>query len=115
MLLEHKRCYGLGLDAPVGIDAVVTVCSKRAHTTMHGFGLGCSVHRMLLQRERYYCLDMDALLTKCSGNGEHKDYSGLGTDVLVTTYSKTTNVCLIWAPMLWSPLCSRKMNIDIMA
>ena len=93
MLLEHERCYGLGMDA------LVTVCSWNTNVTMVWawmlwspyalgtrtllwFGHGCSGHRMLLEHERYYGLAMGALVTVCSWN---------------------TNVTMVWAWMLWSP------------
>ena len=74
MLLEHERNYGLGMDA------LVTVCSRNTNGIMIWawklwspyalgtraeiwFGHGCSGHRMLLERERKYCLGMGALVT----------------------------------------------------
>ena len=73
MLLEHESYSG------VGMDAVVTVCSR--NTTVIWFGDGCSGHRMLLEHERYY---------------------GLGMDALESVGSSNTNVIMIWACMLWS-------------
>ena len=91
MLLEHKREYGLGMDA------LVTVCSWNTNEIMLWawmlwspyalgtrtrlcFGHGCAGHRMLLEHERYYDLGMDALVIVCSRN---------------------TNVIMIRAWMLW--------------
>ena len=119
MLLEHKRYYGLGMDA------TVTVCSWNTNVivvwawvlqcryalgtrTLLWFGHGCSSDRMLLEHERYYGLGMDALIIECSatrmsfwfGHGcysyrmllEHKRYYGLGMDATVTVCSWSTNV-----------------------
>ena len=43
-------------------------------------GHGCSSDRMLAKHERYYGLDMDALVSGCSRN---------------------KNVIMVWAWMLW--------------
>ena len=92
MLLEHKRNYGLGMDA------LVTVCSWNTNGIMIWawtlwsayalgtrtelwFGHGCSGHRMLLEHERNYDLGMDALVSVCSGK---------------------PNGTMIWAWTLWS-------------
>ena len=96
MLLEHKRNYGLGMDALVsvcswntngimvlGMDALVSVCSWNTNgimvwAWMHWlayalgtqtelwFGHGCSGERMLLEHERNNGLGMDALVSVCS-------------------------------------------------
>ena len=80
MLLEHKRNYGLGMDA------LVIVCSWNANGIMVWawmlsssyalgtrmelwFGHGCSGHRMLLEHDRFYGLGMDALVIVCSAGG----------------------------------------------
>ena len=91
MLLEHERCYGLGMDA------LVIVCSWNTNVimvwawmlglsyalgtrTLLWFGHGCSGYRMLLEHERYYGLGMDARVIVCFWN---------------------TNVIMVWAWMLW--------------
>ena len=130
MLLEHKRYHGLGTDALVivcsrstnvimawawmlwssyalgagallyglGMDALVIVCSWNTNVIMawarmlwssyaHGartlswLGHGCSGPRMLSEHERSY---------------------GLGTDALVLVCSRSTNIIMAWAWMLWS-------------
>ena len=72
MLLEHKRFYGLDMDA-----LVTVALGKR---TLLWFGRGCSDNRMPLEHKRYDGLGMDALVTECSWN---------------------TNVIVVWARMLW--------------
>ena len=147
MLLEHERNYGLG------VDALVSGCSRSTNVIMVWalmlwspyalgtrtelwFGHGCSGGRMLLKHERYYGLRMDALVTVCSrstnvimvwawmlwspyalgtrtslwfGHGcsgermlsKHERYYGLRMDALVTVCSRSTNVIMVWAWMLW--------------
>ena len=77
MLLKHERYYVLGMDA------LVSRCSRKTKVTMLWawilwlagalgtrallwFGHGCSGYHMLLEHERYYALDMDALVSGCS-------------------------------------------------
>ena len=96
VLVDHKRHYGLGMDA------LVTVCSwtrnvimvwawmhwspcARGPRTLLWFGHGCTGHRVLVDQKRHYGLGMDALVTVCSW---------------------TTNVLMVWAWMHWSP-CAR--------
>ena len=91
-LLEHEGNYGLGMDA------LVSVCSRNTNGVMvwawmlwsaHAletrmelwFGHGCSGQRTLLEREGNYGLGMDALVSVCSWN---------------------TNGIMVWAWMLWS-------------
>ena len=79
VLLEHKRNYGLGMDA------LVSVCSWNTsgimawawtHSlayalgtqTLLCFGHGCSGDCKLLEHERNYGLDMDALVSVRSWN-----------------------------------------------
>ena len=79
MLSKHERYYGLGMDA------LVTVCSRNTNVimvwawmhwspyaletrTLLWFEHGCTGHRMLSKHERYYGLGMDALVTVCSRN-----------------------------------------------
>ena len=90
MLSKHGRYYGLGMDALVsgcsrnthvnhygsGKDALVRGCSRNMNVIMVGHG--CSSDRLLAKHERYYGLDMDAMLTVCSRN---------------------TNVIIVWAWM----------------
>ena len=45
MLSKHERHYDLGMDA------LVTVCSRNTNVIM--IGHGCSGHRMLSKHERY--------------------------------------------------------------
>ena len=78
MLLEHERDSGLGMDA------LVTVCSRNTNgimvwawmlwsadalgtRTRLWFGHGCSGHRMLWEHERDYGLGMDALVMYALG------------------------------------------------
>ena len=79
MLLEHKRNYGLGMDALVsvcswntsGIRAqawMLWLAYALGTRTELWFGHGCSGHRMLLEHERNYGLGMDALVSVCSWN-----------------------------------------------
>ena len=92
MLWEHERDYGLGMDA------LVSVCSRNTNGIMVWawmlwsayvlgtrtglwFGHGCSGQRMLWEHERDYGLGMSALVSVCSGN---------------------TNEIMVWAWMLWS-------------
>ena len=92
MLSEHERYYGLGMDA------LVIVCSWNTNVimawarmlwssyalgtrTLSWFGHGCSGHRMLSEHERSYGLGMVALVMVCS---------------------RSTNVIMVWAWMLWS-------------
>ena len=96
VLVDHKRNYGLGMDA------LVTVCSwtrnvimvwawmhwspcARGPRTLLWFGHGCTGHHVLVDQKRHYGLGMDALVTLCSW---------------------TTNVIMGWAWMHWSP-CAR--------
>ena len=72
MILQHKRNYGLGMDA------VVTVCSWNTNGIMIWAWMLRSLyaietqtkwsfgHGMLLQDGRNYGLGMDALVTACS-------------------------------------------------
>ena len=93
ILLEYERDYALGMDA------LVTVCSWNTNEIMLWarllwspyalgirtrlcFGHGCSGLHMLLEYERDYALDMDALVIVCSWN---------------------TNEIMLWVWMLWSP------------
>ena len=91
MLLEHERYYGLGMDAQVIVGSwntnVIMVWAwmlglsyALGTGTLLWFGHGCSGYRMLLERERYYGLGMDARVIVCSWN---------------------TNVIMVWAWMLW--------------
>ena len=57
----------------------------RGPRTLLWFGHGCTGHRVLVDHECHYGLDMDALVTVCSW---------------------TTNVIMVWAWMHWSP-CAR--------
>ena len=57
MLSIHKRYYGLGMDA------LVTVCSRNTNVISIWFGHGCTGNRMFAKHERYYGLDMDALVS----------------------------------------------------
>ena len=92
MLWEHKRNYGLGMDA------LVIACSGNTNEIMvwawmlwssHALGTqtelwlghGCSCDRMLWQHERNYGLGLDDLVIACSGN---------------------THEIMVWAWMLWS-------------
>ena len=72
MLSEHER------NCDLGMDALVTVCSKNTNGIM--IWHGCSGNRMLLEHEWSYDLGMDALGTVCSWN---------------------TNGIMIWGWMLW--------------
>ena len=92
MLLEHKRYYGLGLDALVIASSWNTnvimvwawmLWSSYALGTRTSlcFGRGCSGHRKLLEHERH---------------------CGFGMDALVIVSSWNTNVIMVWAWMLWS-------------
>ena len=71
---------------------------------------------MLLEREGYFGLGMDALVTVCSWNMnvilvwachrmllESESYFGLGMDDLVPVCSWNAKVVLVWAWMLLSP------------
>ena len=97
MLLEHKRNYGLGMDA------LVMVCSWNRNGIMVWawmlwssyalgtraelwFGHGCSGHHMLL---------------------EHKRNCGLGMDALVIVCSLNMSGVMVWAWMFWSPYALR--------
>ena len=66
---EHKRYYGLGMDAQgtVGMDALVTACFRGTYALerrkLLWFGHGCTGHRTLSEHERFYGLAMDALDT----------------------------------------------------
>ena len=108
--LERERNYGLGMDA------LVSMCSWNANGNMVWawmlwlayalgtrtelwFGHGCSGWRVLLERERKYGLDMDALLSVCSWNTN--GIKGLGMDALVSVCSWNTNTIMVWAWMLW--------------
>ena len=98
MLLEHKRYYGLGMEATATVcswntnditamDGNVTVCSWNTNAIMiRAWMLSSSSalkhDRMLLEHERYYGLGMGATVTVCSWN---------------------TNVLMVWAWALWSP------------
>ena len=99
MLFEHKRYYGLGMDAVVEVYCWNTNIimfwawalwspSAFGTRTLLWFGHGCSCDRMLLEHERYY--GMDALVTACSVN--------------VSVSSPNTNVIMVWAWMLWLSL-----------
>ena len=92
MLLEHERCYGLGMDALVIVYSrntnVIMVWAWMLWSsyalgarTLSWCGHGCSGHRMLSEHERHYGLGMDALVTVCSCS---------------------TNVIMVWAWILWS-------------
>ena len=146
---NHERYYGLGMGA------LFTVCSRTTNVimvwawvlwlpyaleprTLLWSGHGCSGYRMLSNHECYYGLSMDALFTVCSrttnvimvwawvlwlpyaleprmllwsGHGcsgyrmlsNHECYYGLGMDALVTICSRTTNVIMVWAWVLWLP------------
>ena len=129
MLLEHKRTYGLSMDA------LVSVCSWNTNGIML-FGHGCTGSRMLLEHERNYGLGMDALVTVCSWNTngimvwpwmhwfayalgtgtelwfghrcsggrmllEHERNYGSGIDALVRVCSWNTHGIMVWAWMLW--------------
>ena len=71
--------------------------------TLFGFKHGCFGQRMLWERERYYGLGMDALVSKCSGNvkvvmvwawmiwSAYERYYGLGKHALVSVCSGNTN------------------------
>ena len=90
MRSKHKRYYGLGMDALVivcsrnthvmwsGHGCTGNVCSRNTHVMWSGHG--CTGNRMLSKQEGYHGLDMDALVTVCSGN---------------------TNVIMVWAWMCW--------------
>ena len=56
MLSKHERNCGLGMDA------LVTVCSRNTNGIIHG----CTGNCMLSKHERNYGLGMDALVTVCS-------------------------------------------------
>ena len=58
MLSKHKRHYGLGMDA------LVSVCSRNTHVNYYGSG-------------------KDALVSGCSRN-THVNYYGSGIDALVS-------------------------------
>ena len=77
--------------------------------TLFWSGHGCSDDPMLLERERYYGLSMDALMTVCSWNTNVIKVwawmlndrmlldSGLGMDALMTVCSWNTNGIMVWA------------------
>ena len=74
MLLEHERYYGLGMDA------LVTVCSRNTSVRMQW------QNSMLSKHERCYGMGMDALV--CNHMlSEHERYYGLGMDAAVTVCS----------------------------
>ena len=95
MLLKHELYYGLGMDALVsgcsrnphvnyygsGKDALVSGCSRNMNVIMVGHG--CSSDRMPRNMERYH---------------------GLGMDALATVRSRNANVIIVWA---WMPERSR--------
>ena len=71
---ENNRYSGLGMDA------VVSICTRNTNRTLLWFGHGSSGYRMYSERERHYGLGMDALVIGCTRNA---------------------NVILVWAWMLW--------------
>ena len=99
-LSEHKRNYGLGMDAVVtvgvwnanGIMVRALVCAWMLWSsytlgtqTELWFGHGCRGHRGRLERERNYGSSI-----------------GLRMDALVIVHSRNTNGIMVWAWMLWS-------------
>ena len=116
MLLEHKRYYGLGMDA------TVTVCSWNTNlgtrtlyglgNTLYGLGNGCSGQRMLLKHERslwfrHGCsghrVPPDTNIIIVWGLSDRNAIMVWGIDALVTVCSSNTNVLMVWAWVLWSP------------
>ena len=72
---EDERDYGLG------VDAVVSVCTRNTNIimvlwlsdelgtrTFVWFGHGCSGYHMRSEHERYYGLGMEALVVGCTRN-----------------------------------------------
>ena len=64
------------------------------------FGHGCSGERMHSERERYYGLGMDAVVSICTRN-TNVISTGLGMDALVSVCTRTTNVVGVCAWILW--------------
>ena len=117
MRLQHKRNYGLGMDA------LVTVCAWNTNGIMvwawmlwSPYALGtrtelwfrheCSGHYMLWSP---YALGTRTGLWFWHGSSghrmllEHERKYVLGMDALVTVCSWNTNGIMVWAWMLWSP------------
>ena len=65
---DHKRYHGLGMDA------LVTVCTRNA--TASTVGHGCTRDRM---------------------HSEHERFDGLGTDALATVCTRNTTAITVWA------------------
>ena len=75
------------------------------------FGHRCSGERMLSKHERNDGLGMDALVSGWMlSNHERND--GLGMDALVSGCSRSTNVIMVWAWMLWSPHARYGLAMD---
>ena len=99
MWTTSAKCAGLQPSLPA-----------RSSRTLTWFGHGCTGNRRLSNRERYYGLGMDALVTGGSriatGNrrlSKHEHYNGLGMDALLSVVcSRNTNVIMVWAWMFWS-------------
>ena len=77
MLLEHKRYYGLGMEATATVcswntnvitamDGTVTVCSWNTNAIMIWAWMLSS--SSALEHERHYGLGMDAAVSVCSWN-----------------------------------------------
>ena len=109
--LEHERKNALDMDAqltvcPWNTNGIMVwawmLCSPCALGTRTElkFGHGCSGHRMLLEHERNYGLDMDVLVAVCSWN---TNGIMVWAWVLWSPCSWNTNGILVWAWVLWSP------------
>ena len=78
VLVNHERYYGLGMDALVTVCSWTTnvimvwawmhwsLCARGPRTSLW-FGHGCTGHRVLVDHERHYGLDRDALVTGARG------------------------------------------------
>ena len=113
-LLEHKRNYGLGMDALVSVHSwnangimvwAWMLWSAYALGTRRElwFGHGCSGQRTLLERERNYGLGMDALVSVRSWNTKGiMVWAWMLWSSLVSVRSWNANGIMVWAWMLWS-------------
>ena len=88
MLLEHKRYYGLGMEA------TATVCSWNTNdiTAMDGNVTVCSWNTNAIMIRAWMLSSSSAL--------EHERHYGLGMDATVTVCSWNTNVIMVWAWVL---------------
>ena len=88
MLVEHKRYYGLGMEA------TATVCSWNTNviTAMDGNVTVCSWNTNAIMIWAWTLSSSSAL--------EHERHYGLGMDAAMTVCSWNTNVIMVWAWVL---------------